>query len=305
MASGKQTCRILKEIRRQIAEANEIEFVTSVCRFKGECLGTCPKCEEEVQYLEKQLRSRQLMGKVINLAGISVGALSLLSPFGVQSQTPVDAIPTDAITDSLIFKGAVFAQDTLTDGTISRAPLPFAVIKNLQNQEMVTTDMDGTFQIKATPGDNLRINYIGYETIEIPVTTEMRNEEIVMPYDNLVLGEIVAINPDKLKNIFKLRIIDEHNQPISPSDCYVERIYLDENGEEDSYDVSLITDNNEFIIQWDTDPALQDETGNPLKEAILRIEVEGYATPKIIKVKYPKRVSKKTVRFKHVVKISN
>ena len=45
MARGKQTCRILKEIRRQIAEANDIEFATSECRYKGDCLGTCPKCE--------------------------------------------------------------------------------------------------------------------------------------------------------------------------------------------------------------------------------------------------------------------
>lgn len=47
MARGKQTCKILKEIRRQIAEANDIEFVTSECRYKGDCLGTCPKCEAE------------------------------------------------------------------------------------------------------------------------------------------------------------------------------------------------------------------------------------------------------------------
>jgi Na+/H+-translocating membrane pyrophosphatase len=40
MARGKQTCKILKEIRRQIAEANGIEFATSECRYKGECIGT-------------------------------------------------------------------------------------------------------------------------------------------------------------------------------------------------------------------------------------------------------------------------
>lgn len=39
MARGKQTCKILKEIRRQIAEANDIEFVTSECRYRGDCLG--------------------------------------------------------------------------------------------------------------------------------------------------------------------------------------------------------------------------------------------------------------------------
>ena len=47
MARGKQTCKILKEIRRQIAEANDIEFITSECQYQGDCLGTCPKCEAE------------------------------------------------------------------------------------------------------------------------------------------------------------------------------------------------------------------------------------------------------------------
>ena len=77
MARGKQTCKILKEIRRQIADANGIEFVTSECRYKGDCLGTCPKCETEVRYLEQQLRLRQRMGKAIALAGISAGMIAL------------------------------------------------------------------------------------------------------------------------------------------------------------------------------------------------------------------------------------
>lgn len=75
MTRGKQTCKILKEIRRQIAEANDIEFVTSECRYKGDCFGTCPKCEAEVRYLEQQLRARSLTGKAVALAGISAGIM--------------------------------------------------------------------------------------------------------------------------------------------------------------------------------------------------------------------------------------
>ena len=44
MAKGKNTCRILKEIRRQIAEANDIGYAVEECQYKGDCLGTCPKC---------------------------------------------------------------------------------------------------------------------------------------------------------------------------------------------------------------------------------------------------------------------
>ena len=64
---------MLKEIRRQIAAENEIEFVTSECKHKGSCAGTCPKCEAEVVYLENQLAARRRLGKVVKLVGLSMG----------------------------------------------------------------------------------------------------------------------------------------------------------------------------------------------------------------------------------------
>ena len=76
MAKGKQTCRILKEIRKQIAEENDIKLVISECTYQGNCLGTCPKCEAEVRYLERELEKRQRMGKAAVVAGLSVGLLS-------------------------------------------------------------------------------------------------------------------------------------------------------------------------------------------------------------------------------------
>ena len=79
MAKGKKTCKILKEIRRQIAEANDIEYVVEECQYRGDCLGTCPKCEAEVRYLEQQLYQRQLLGKAVVLAGVSVGMFTLSS----------------------------------------------------------------------------------------------------------------------------------------------------------------------------------------------------------------------------------
>ncbi len=92
MARGKQTCKILKEIRRQIAEANGIEFATSECRYRGDCLGTCPKCEAEVQYLEQQLQARSLAGKAIVLAGISAGMIIMSGCNGTTSTNQSDEI---------------------------------------------------------------------------------------------------------------------------------------------------------------------------------------------------------------------
>ncbi len=72
---GKKTCKILKEIRKQIAEENDIELVTSECTYQGDCKGTCPKCEAEVRYLERELEKRQRMGKAAVFAGMSLGTL--------------------------------------------------------------------------------------------------------------------------------------------------------------------------------------------------------------------------------------
>ena len=77
---GKSKCKILKDIRKQIAKENDIEFITSECNYKGDCLGTCPKCEAEVRYLESELEKRKSAGKKIAVAGIAAAfALSAAS----------------------------------------------------------------------------------------------------------------------------------------------------------------------------------------------------------------------------------
>ena len=73
---GKEKCRILKEIRAEIAQANDIEWVVSECKHQGNCKGTCPKCEQEVRELEEALAKREALGKKVAVVGISA-ALSL------------------------------------------------------------------------------------------------------------------------------------------------------------------------------------------------------------------------------------
>lgn len=109
MGRGKQTCKILKEIRRQIAEANGIEFATSECRYKGDCLGTCPKCEVEVRYLEQQLCARSLVGKAVVLAGISAGMVLMSGCSGTTSSQSNETLQGDSIeiADTLDFEGEI------------------------------------------------------------------------------------------------------------------------------------------------------------------------------------------------------
>jgi hypothetical protein len=72
---GKKKCKILKEIRKQIAKDNDITYVTTECKHQGNCKGTCPKCEAEVRYLEAELEKRRMAGKQVVVAGIAAAMM--------------------------------------------------------------------------------------------------------------------------------------------------------------------------------------------------------------------------------------
>ena len=133
MAKGKQTCKILKEIRKQIAAENDIKLVVEECTYQGDCLGTCPKCEAEVRYLERELEKRQRMGKAAVFAGMSLGTLFAATscnhpvpePLAGEvmhtpdsTEMPNDSISNDTIpSDAYLLEGDVLAPepDTLEE----------------------------------------------------------------------------------------------------------------------------------------------------------------------------------------------
>ena len=77
MTRGKSICSVLKTIRKQVADANEIKYEPRECHYEGECRGTCPACEAEVRYLEQQLDIRRQLGKAVAVVGISAGLSAL------------------------------------------------------------------------------------------------------------------------------------------------------------------------------------------------------------------------------------
>ncbi len=121
---GKEKCRILKQIRAEIARQNDIEWVVSECKHQGNCRGTCPKCEQEVRQLETALARREALGKTVAVVGISAGlALSVsgcANPFGTTAGEPtMDNKPagsgnrpaaTDAATD--VIAGGMILEST-------------------------------------------------------------------------------------------------------------------------------------------------------------------------------------------------
>lgn len=124
---GKQRCKILKEIRQRIADANDIEFITSECQHKGDCLGTCPKCEAELRYLERELERRQRLGKTIVVAGLS--ALIATSSVGCDDwiggrETGGDPLPDERYEQELNGDIALAPEDTELGGVMPLPPEP-------------------------------------------------------------------------------------------------------------------------------------------------------------------------------------
>ena len=110
---GKKRCKILKEIRRQIAVNNDIEFVTSECKHQGDCLGTCPKCEAEVRYLERELEKRMKLGKAVTVAGLAatITATTLLGT-SCRPQIPMTERTEEFLAVQLPFVPADFANQS-------------------------------------------------------------------------------------------------------------------------------------------------------------------------------------------------
>ena len=79
MRRGKAICEALKDVRRKIAQANDISYTPNVCNHEGECAGSCAACEKEVRYLEHQLHLRRLAGQTVRVAGLSLGMVAMLS----------------------------------------------------------------------------------------------------------------------------------------------------------------------------------------------------------------------------------
>ena len=54
----KRKCEILRHIRQDVAERYGLNYAPTECKHQGDCSGTCPKCDAELEDLQHQLSSR-------------------------------------------------------------------------------------------------------------------------------------------------------------------------------------------------------------------------------------------------------
>ena len=125
MTRGKTICSVLKTIRKQVSDANEIKYEPRECHYEGECRGTCPACEAEVRYIERELDLRRQLGKAVAVVGISAG-LSALTGCGNKAKN-VDSVSES---ESNLAKGIVKV-DTLerVDGDVEyKSPVDTVIV---------------------------------------------------------------------------------------------------------------------------------------------------------------------------------
>ena len=154
MAKGKQTCKILKEIRKQIAAENDIKLVIEECTYQGDCLGTCPKCEAEVRYLERELEKRQCMGKVAIFAGMTIGTAITVAGCGPLVSPPNGMMehPRDTIVAADTIRNDSAEKPVLLEGEVM-APVPDSLEEEEWDTEgFVEPNFDEAVEDEDRPG---------------------------------------------------------------------------------------------------------------------------------------------------------
>ena len=206
MAKGKSTCKLLKSIRQQIADANGISYQPKECHHKGDCAGTCPACEEEIRYLEGELKARKGNGFGMKVAGIAAGICATVMPMTAAAQAvkpdstanppvqttkkaPIKVVDlSDSCASPVVVRGMVIDEE-------NKEPVIGAAVFIDGTNKGIATDIDGQFALKVPSATSLVISYIGYEKQKVRVSSLLRSENnvIILKTDgNLLLGDLAV-----------------------------------------------------------------------------------------------------------------
>ena len=206
MVKGKSTCKLLKDIRQQIADANGISYQPIECHHKGDCAGTCPACEEEIRYLERELKARKGNGFGMKVAGIAAGICATVMPMTAAAQAvksdstanppvqttkkaPIKVVDlSDSCASPVVVRGMVIDEE-------NKEPVIGAGVFIDGTNKGIATDIDGQFALKVPSDTSLVISYIGYEKQKVRVSSLLRSENnvIILKTDgNLLLGDLAV-----------------------------------------------------------------------------------------------------------------
>ena len=204
MTKGRSTCKLLKSIRQQIADANGISYRPKECQHKGDCAGTCPACEEEIRYLERELKARKGNGFGMKVAGIAAGICATVMPMTAAAQ----AVKPDSTASPPVqtTKKAPIKVVDLSDSCASPVVVRGMVIDSEDNKPLIgasilidgtiretVTNEDGQFALKVPSDTSLVISSIGYNSKKVRVSSLLRSDNNVIMLKKLVLKGAFAV----------------------------------------------------------------------------------------------------------------
>jgi hypothetical protein len=199
MRIGRNICNTLKEVRLRVARANGIKYNPTECQHKGPCAGTCPKCEQEVRYIEHELRKKSQRGHAAAIAGVAAGlALTAMPAEAVAQQSTVQ--PTDSITLKALEQVPV--KSLLKPGEQGRVvrghiidregePLIGASVMRTDTKLGAVTDINGMFAIEVPDGCPMKVFYVGYKDYPFTAKAQMEALPIVITEEEEVMGEVI------------------------------------------------------------------------------------------------------------------
>ena len=177
MSRGKDICKELKSIRKQIAEENGIPLEIKECTYKGPCKGTCPRCESEVKCLENALAQKIRMGKVATVAGLAL-MLGATGSAAAQSTEP-ETVPSSHERQV----GECEVTGVVVDAK-TREPLPFVQVllyKDTTKAHAVQTDSDGRYHFSIRRGNyTLVARSVGYNEYRRKVQVKRTKQQCFM-----------------------------------------------------------------------------------------------------------------------------
>ena len=204
MAKGKSTCKLLKSIRQQIADANGISYQPKECHYEGDCAGTCPACEEEIRYLERELKVRKGNGFGMKVAGIAAGICATVMPMTAAAQAvkpdstanppvqttkkaPIKVVDlSDSCASPVVVRGMVIDEE-------NKEPVIGAAVFIDGTNKGIATDIDGQFALKVPSDTSLVISSIEYNSKIVRVSSLLRSDNNVIMLEKLVLKGAFAV----------------------------------------------------------------------------------------------------------------
>ena len=204
MVKGKSTCKLLKDIRQQIADANGISYQPKECHHKGDCAGTCPACEEEIRYLERELKARKGNGFGMQVAGIAAGICATVMPMTAAAQAvksdstanppvqttkkaPIKVVDlSDSCASPVIVRGMVIDAE-------NKEPVMGAAVFIDGTRKGIATDIDGQFALKVPSDTSLVISSIGYYSKKVRVSSLLSSDNNVIMLEKDAMTGLVAV----------------------------------------------------------------------------------------------------------------